>query len=103
MDSYLSGGERYPTFEQPGPVVQNLDFCVIGIPSAHDLGFDWLKTISWDFVNVFSYLSRNEKWIIEEKTLQGVGKENILYSSLFILSPPVLLSPEMQQTSDQKI
>ena len=54
MDSYLSGGERYPTFEQPGPVVQNLDFCLIGIPPAHDLGFDWLKTISWDLVNVFS-------------------------------------------------
>ena len=35
--------------------------------------------------------------------VQGVGKDNILYSSLFILSPPVLLSPEIQQTSDQKI
>ena len=33
-----------------------------------------------------------------------MGKDNILYiSSLFILSPPVLLSPEIQQTSDQKI
>ena len=40
VDSYLSCGERYPTFEQPGPVVENLDFCLIGIPPAHELGFD---------------------------------------------------------------
>ena len=32
-----------------------------------------------------------------------MGRDNILYSSLFIPSPPVLLSSEIQQTSDQKI
>ena len=39
------------------PLVQNLEFILSDqLAFHHDLGFDWLKIISWNLVVVFSFL-----------------------------------------------
>ena len=59
------------------PLVQNLEFILSDqLAFHHDLGFDWLKIISWNLEVVFSFLFV-KKWKIDhlrDVTLQSLTK-----------------------------
>ena len=59
------------------PLVQNLEFILSDqLAFHHDLGFDWLKIISWNLVVVFSFLFVKKYNInhLREVTVQSVTK-----------------------------